>query len=177
MVLAMLSGVTVPAHGQAPAGPFTTVAQDMREREYAPVRRHLVAAARLMPVEHYDFRAADGTRTFAEEVLHGAAVAARLCGQAGSLPRPATDAPPLPPDPAARKAAIAERLDQALGVCDGVLADMTDARLLERTSGPYIRASHLTALLGHCSHVYAKLSLMLRMKGLVPPSTAGRAGS
>ena len=157
------------------AGPFTSVAQDMRDREYAPVRRYLVAAAELMPAEHYEFRPAEGVRTFGDEVAHATGVNFRLCGMAsGATAKPPVQPPSVPSDPAARKSAIVDRLKASLAACDEVLQQTTDELLLKPTTGPYIRTSHLTALLGHMSHVYGKLSLMLRMRGLVPPSSVGK---
>jgi hypothetical protein len=171
IILALLAGFA----GSQAAAPYTSVIEDMREREYAPVRQHLLAAARLMPADAYDFRAAEGTRTFGEEIAHVAGVNLRLCALAsGATSRPPSPAVAPRSEPSDRKAGLIDSLERSFSVCDAVLKDATDDLLLRPTTGRYIRASHLTALLGHINHEYGKLSIMLRMKGLVPPSTAAK---
>lgn len=171
----LLSALAPADQGQAP---ITSIVQDIRDREYAPVRRNLIAAAAAMPASGYGFIAAEGVRSFGDELAHAAAVNFRLCGLAsGAASRPAATAPPAAAataDADARKAAIAERLEASFAACDAVLASMSDDALLTRTVGPYVRASHLVAMAGHINHVYGKVALMLRLKGIVPPSSAGR---
>jgi len=88
----------------------------------------------------------------------------------------ASGAPAPPPQsaqpPATGKDALVAALKASFEQCDGVLAAATDQSILTPTVGPYIRASHLTAMLGHNNEVYGKLAVMLRMKRLVPPSTS-----
>lgn len=159
--------------GQAPP-PYTSIVQDMRDREFATIRGDFVAAAELMPAEHYAFKAVETVRSFGEEVLHATMVNRRLCGLAAGQ----TSAPPAGQTSAlsaaapSGKDAMVAALKASFEQCAAVLAGATDASALTPTVGSYIRASHLTAMLGHNSEVYGKLALMLRMKSLVPPSTS-----
>jgi hypothetical protein len=153
----------------AQASPYTSFVQDMREREFATIRGDFVAAAELMPAEHYAFKPVETIRSFGEEVAHATAVNRRLCGMASGI----TSAPPgSASTPATGKDALVASLKSSFELCASVLAATTDASALTPTVGPYIRASHLTAMLGHTNEVYGKLAIMLRMKGLVPPSTS-----
>lgn len=164
--LAVLLPIAVAA--QAPRR-FTTVVEDMHYREFATIRGDFVAAAEQMPAEHYRFKIVDTVRSFGEEVAHATAVNRRLCTMASGAT--ASPAPPAP-DAGQSKDALVEALKSSFAQCEGVLAASTDQSILTPTTGPYIRASHLTAMLGHNNEVYGKLTLMLRAKGLVPPSTA-----
>lgn len=148
---------------------FESLVQDIREREYADVREHLVMAAEQMPVDHYSFRFGEGLRSFGEELLHAAAVNLRLCGLAGDRAPPSTGrvSTPLGSD----KEAVLDTLRRSLTLCDAVLEEITDDETLEPTFGRYIRGSHLIAMVGHCNHVYGKLTLMMRVNGQMPPSS------
>lgn len=158
--------VTVPVSAQSPR--YTSIVQDMRDREFATIRGDFVAAAELMPAEQYPFKAIATVRSFGEEVAHATAVNRRLCAMASGATSPPSTAGQSAPT---SKDSLVAALKASFDHCAAVLADATDATALAPTVGPYIRASHLTAMLSHNNEVYGKLALMLRMKNLVPPST------
>lgn len=162
-VLSLLPVFTV---AQAPPR-FDSIIQDLRDREFATIKGDFVAAAELMPAEQYSFKAVEGIRSFGEEVGHATAVNFRLCGMAAGATKPPSTTTP----PGTDKASLVAALKSSFTLCTDTLATATDASVLARTVGPYIRASHLTAMVSHNNEVYGKLALMLRMKGLVPPST------
>ena len=86
-----LAAIAVQGGGHdaaAQQGMLTTITQDMREREYAEIRGKVLAAADVMPADHYDYRAAPDIRSFAEELNHTADVNFRLCGMASGEARP-----------------------------------------------------------------------------------------
>jgi uncharacterized damage-inducible protein DinB len=162
----VLLPITVAA--QAPPR-YSTIVQDMRDREFSTIRGDFIAAAELMPAEQYGFKPVETVRSFGDEVAHATAVNRRLCGMAsGAAAPPRQTAAPQP----GVKAELVSALKSSFEQCADVLAAQTDATVLTPTAGPYIRASHLTAMLGHNNEVYGKIALMLRMKGLVPPSTS-----
>jgi hypothetical protein len=78
------------------------------------------------------------------------------------------------PADTADKAAILDALKASFAECDKAYAGLTDANQTEMLqAGPYKR-SHLSMLWGNVAHdneQYATLSLYLRLKGLVPPSS------
>lgn len=170
MVLSSIAALAavVAAGAQAPPR-YTSIVQDMRDREFATIRGDFIAAAELMPAEHYGFKAVETVRSFGGEVAHATAVNRRLCGMAaGETSAPAASSQPAPVEKGALVAALKASYEQ----CATVLGAATDSSVLTPTVGPYIRASHLTAMLSHGNEVYGKLALMLRMKNLVPPSTS-----
>jgi hypothetical protein len=156
---------------QSARAAYAGIIDDLREREFAPLRADLLAAARLMPEEQYAFKPVETIRSFGEEIAHAAAVNERLCRLAAGEPEPAS-APSRASGAGIAKAGLVAALEASLRRCDAALTGATDQSVLAPTFGPYIRASHLTAMVGHNSVVYGKLAVMLRMKGLVPPSTA-----
>lgn len=158
--------LSASSFAQRPA-PYASIVEDMREREFATIRADFLAAAELMPAEHYPFKPVDTVRSFGDEVAHATAVNRRLCSMASGASNASTPNPPAPSGKDALLAALKASFEQ----CAGVLGTATDESVRTRTVGPYIRASHLTAMLGHNNEVYGKLALMLRMKELVPPST------
>ena len=155
----------------SPAGaqrPFQSLLEDLREREYGDVRGHLMAAAEGTPEDTYGFTFGEDLRSFGEELLPAAAVNFRQCGLASGGDRPdEVDPVPGPSD----KDTVVEHLRRSLMLCDEALADITPAQALEPTFGRYVRGSHLIAMVGHCSHVYGKITLMMRVNGLMPPSS------
>jgi hypothetical protein len=158
----LLIGILAPAtaNGQQK---FVTIAQDMREREFADVRARLLAAAGRMPAELYSYRAAPEIRSFGEELGHAADVNFRLCGYLTG-----EDAPGRPAEGAADKSAILSRLRQSFELCDRGLRDLTDEQARKPTFGPYIMASHVSAMLGHNWSVYGKLTIMMRLNRIAP---------
>ncbi|HYE88166.1 MAG TPA: DinB family protein [Vicinamibacterales bacterium] len=165
LFVAALLAVAVPAAAQTRS---TSIVQDLRDREFATIRGDMVAAGELMPEGDYAFKPVATVRSFGEEIAHATAVNRRLCGMASG----ATAPPAQPPAPAVGKGALMTALRDSFERCAAVLAAATDESVLTPTVGPYIRASHLTAMVAHNTEVYGKLALMLRMKDLVPPSTA-----
>jgi hypothetical protein len=124
-----------------------------------------------MPAEHYDFGPVETIRSFAEEIAHAAAVNERLCRLAqGDTTRASMST--TRDGAGMAKADLVAALDASLRQCDAAFRGATDQSVLAPTFGPYNRASHLISMVGHNSVVYGKLAIMLRMKGLVPPSTA-----
>lgn len=178
VLLVLAVGLTAAkfATGQAasPDSPprFPTIMQDLRDREYAAIRRNVLEAAEKMPAEHYAFRPVPEVRSFAQEIGHIANVNYILCAQAtGSLERSPNAADLEQKGP---KDELVKALKESFAFCDAVMADMNDetAREISRTArGTYLKIGSLIALTGHGNEVYGKLVTHLRLKGIVPPST------
>ena len=109
---------------------------------------------------------------FARVVNHVTEAQLHICGAANN-----TDPSALPKVPAetADKAAIVEALKASFAECDKAYAGVTDANLTDMLqAGPAGKRSRLSMLWGNVAHdneQYAILSLYLRLKGLVPPSS------
>lgn len=149
---------------QAPEESFESIVQDIREREFRAIRGQLLSAASRMPEEHYSFRAAPEIRSFAEEIHHAADVNFRLCGLASAD----TDSGSQNEASDSTKRGVIGRLAESLDLCASSLAEMDDQSALTPTFAPYIRASHVIAMVGHCANVHGKMTLMMRLVGVDP---------
>ena len=165
LVFAALVGLVCPTPAVSQDQRFLSLTQDMREREFVQVTDKLMAAVRAMPADRYSYRATPELRTFAEELNHVADVNFRLCGLAAGGRRPQSTGDARP----AEKAEVIDRLSASLEQCRSALDALDDRTALEPTFGPYIRGSHVTAMLGHNWHEYGKITVILRLNGLTPP--------
>jgi uncharacterized damage-inducible protein DinB len=141
------------------------------------IRRNLIEAAEAMPPADYAFKPTPQVRSFAELLGHVAGANAFFCAMAKGEPPPpgvmniertVTD-----------KAGMVKALGDALNYCDGVYKETTDANAnaLVKLAGPggpgqSTRALVLVFNTTHNNEHYGNVILYLRLKGIVPPSTA-----
>jgi hypothetical protein len=158
----MIAGVAL---GQATGSPFASEVQG----NYARIKVNVIKAAEKMPPEDYSFKPTPDIRTFARVVNHVTEAQLHICGASNGT----ADTPKVPAE-TADKAAIVEALKASFAECDKAYAGVTDANMAELLSlGPNKR-TRLTMLWGNVAHdneQYATLSLYLRLKGIVPPSS------
>jgi hypothetical protein len=138
---------------------------------YARIKPNILKAADKMPAADYNYKPTPDIRTFARVVNHVTEAQLHICGAANN-----TDASTLPKVPAetADKAAIIEALKASFAECDKAYAGLTDANMAEMLQAGPAKRSRLGLLYGNIAHdneQYATLSLYLRLKGLVPPSS------
>ena len=164
----MISGAAL---GQgAPASTGSPFAGEI-QTSYARVKDNIIKAAEKMPPENYSFKPTPDIRTYARVVNHVTEAQVHSCGAANH-----TDPGAVAKVPAdtADKAAIVDALKASFAECDKAYAGVTDANMAELLSlGPNKR-TRLTMLWGNVAHdneQYATLSLYLRLKGIVPPSS------
>ena len=140
------------------------------------IRRNLIEAAEAMPPADYAFKPTPQIRSFAELLGHVAGANFFFCSMAKGEPPPAgvknlgtvTDKP-----------GMVKALGDALNYCDGVYKETTDANAnapvkLAGPGGPgqSTRALVLMFNTTHNNEHYGNVILYLRLKGIVPPSTA-----
>jgi uncharacterized damage-inducible protein DinB len=158
----MISGV---AFGQG--SPFPGEIQG----NYARIKANVLKAADKMPPESYSFKPTPDIRTFARVVNHVTEAQMHICGAANGT---ASSDAKMPAE-TADKAAIVEALKASFAECDKAYAGLTDANEAELLAGlGPVKRSRLTLLWGNVAHdneQYATLSLYLRLKGIVPPSS------
>jgi len=140
-------------------------------RDYNRVKGYLLAAAEKMPEEHYSFQATSEVRNFGQIVAHVADSQLRGCsgfngeqkrGDAGSL---------------TAKADLVAALKASFDECDKAYDSITDAAAAEMVAGRRGERPKLGILYGNVAHdneLYGVLGVYLRLKGIVPPSTAMR---
>ncbi len=141
---------------------------------------YLMMAARMMPEPAYAFRPTPELRTFGEQINHATGAQYSFCNQAG-VP-PGVERRPVPNlRQMSAKADIVKALDESVAYCDRVLAAASEAWLMEiapklggATSGLIegIRGHAFMYNNVHDAEDYGTLTVYLRLRGLVPPSSA-----
>lgn len=163
-VFLVLAGI---AQAQTKSNPLSS---DIK-RGYESVKKNLLAAAEKVPDADYDFKPTPEMRTMAEVFGHAASAQMRVCSAVAGDQSAAlkTDG----------KANIVAALKESSAECDKAFDSLTDANATEMVKLPRGEATKLGALAGvvtHDTEQYAALSVYMRLKGIVPPSSehAGR---
>jgi hypothetical protein len=158
----MIAGAAL---GQGTGSPFASEVQG----NYARIKVNIIKAAEKMPPEDYSYKPTPDIRVFARVVNHVTEAQLHICGASNNT----ADTPKVPAD-TADKATVVDALKASFAECDKAYAGLTDANMTELLSlGPNKR-SRLSMLWGNVAHdneQYATLSLYLRLKGIVPPSS------
>jgi uncharacterized damage-inducible protein DinB len=140
---------------------------------YETVRGYLTRAAEAMPDEHYAFKPTDDVRTFRELLGHVANANFNYCSAALGVENPnKADIEKT----ATTKATMVKSLADSFAHCDKAYAiDEMKAHEKARISGA--ERPRFYALVQNAAHDfehYGNVVTYMRMKGLVPPSSAGR---
>jgi uncharacterized damage-inducible protein DinB len=145
--------------------------------QWSVVRDNLLKMAEKMPAENYTFKPMAEIETFGQRVAHIAGANLFICqGVAGQpsqpRPRPST----------ASKTELVALVKQSSTACDAVFDSLTDAAAMEKISsrlgGPFppeatrTKLATLYNLVRHSNEVYGYMCVYLRLKGIVPPSSA-----
>jgi steroid delta-isomerase-like uncharacterized protein len=172
---AAVLGLAITAAPAAPQTPPTgqrfTLSGNML-RGYAGLQRNLLEAAELMPEEHYAFKPTQETRPYGQLVAHIALSqfggCAALKGETNPRAIEKEDAP-------RKKAELVALLKASTAYCDPALNALTDEAMVQLiTVGPNQAAKGLilASTNTHGNEMYGTMAVYLRLKGLVPPSTA-----
>jgi hypothetical protein len=139
------------------------------------VRTNLLKMAEKMPAGDYSFKPVPEIETFAQRVAHIAGANLRVCrGINGE-----TGQPPLPK--ATSKDDLVALLKEANAACDQVFDTLSDTAAMQKISsrlgGPFppeptrTKLSTLYNMVRHSNEVYGYMSVYLRLKGIIPPSS------
>ena len=142
------------------------------KQAYTTIKNNLIKAAESMPEENYSFKPSPDIRTFGALVAHIADANTFYCSaMQGAMKRPNAGSKTSKADiVAALKTAFSDE-------CDSVYDSLTDAAANEMVK---VRSNEMTKMgvairnLGHDNEEYGYLAVYLRMKGIVPPSSAGK---
>ena len=174
--LAMSSVSTAQTSDSGAGAALTTSTATSVNNMHLTIRRNLIEAAAAMPAADYGFKPTPQIRSFVELLGHVAFANYYFCSMAKGEPIPTsvnfertvTD-----------KAGMVKALGDALNYCDGVYKETTDANAnqLVKMAGPggsgqSTRALVLVFNTTHNNEHYGNVILYLRLKGIVPPSTA-----
>jgi uncharacterized damage-inducible protein DinB len=162
-VIAASVGVCV-LRAQTPA----TITAEAKQA-YKAVKDNILKSAEKMPDENYSFKPTPDIRSFAEVLDHVAESQTRACAAAtGDQKTPGAAGKTA-------KAEIISALNDAFAECDKAYDSLTDANASEVIKTPRGQRTRLGALLGNTMHdngQYGILSVYMRLKGIVPPSSA-----
>lgn len=140
---------------------------------YASIKDNMTKMAEAMPEADYNFKPTPEMRTFGALMAHVADVQARICAAA------AGSKPPASAGDKTAKADLVAAMKSSFDVCDGVFDSLTDADATKTMNmgrgGPRSEFGTLwTLIIGHSNEEYGYGAVYLRLKGVTPPSTAGR---
>lgn len=168
-VAAILAGGMVHAQGANPLSSELKVS-------YEYVRNNLIKMSEKMPEEYYSFKPAAEIQTFAQRVAHitdaNMTVCTMLKGERKSVSARSMTS----------KAALIAAMKESFAYCDEVFNTLTDAAAVEMVAGniggPPAPAGTkrsklftLYNLVRNSNELYGYMSVYLRLKGLVPPTS------
>jgi hypothetical protein len=141
-------------------------------RGYTVLQRDLLDAAELMPEADYLFKPTPETRPFGQLVSHLALSQFNGCSllQGGPSPKAAEKE-----ETPRSKAALIALLKESATFCNPLVNAMTDEGMVQLIKvGPVegARGVPVTGLSVHGNEVYGTIAVYLRLKGIVPPTTA-----
>jgi uncharacterized damage-inducible protein DinB len=148
--------------------------KDMAEalqRAHAGAFRNLVEAAEKMPEADYTFVGAKDIRTFGGFIGHVINASYASCARAKGEPNPNKEDFEKAPPP---KAKLVEAIKASQAYCDAVYNAQTAASINEMVAQGQAQVPRGQILLGNIAHnnnEYGQIVLLLRLKGIVPPST------
>ena len=165
-IVVAVTFVSVPGlNGQTASSPFAGLKEN-----YAMVKSDWQKMAEQMPEENYSFKPTPEMRTFGQLVAHVADVQAQLCS-AASGERKAVNA-----GSKTSKADLVAALKESSAICDGAFDSLTTATASQPAAMGKSRLALLEFNTGHSNEEYGYGSVYLRLKSVVPPSSAGRGG-
>jgi len=141
---------------------------------YTSVKTNLLAAADAMPEANYGFAPVPEEMTFGGWIAHVAdsqtGVCSTLNGQTKRGDATGKTA----------KADLVAALKASFDECDKAYNAITDANATELIAygrGQNTRAGRLAYNTAHLQECYGSMAVYMRIKGIVPPSTAARQGA
>lgn len=141
------------------------------------VRDNLLKMAEKMPAENYSFKPTPEIESFGQRVAHIAGANLFICR--GVMGQQTT---PRPRPSATSKPDLIALLKQASAACDTAFDSLTDAAAMEKINshlgGPFppeptrTKLATLNNMVRHSNEMYGYMCVYLRLKGIVPPSSA-----
>ena len=155
--------------------PLAAMAQEnlktvVTQRYFNGVRHNLEAAAEVMPAEKYSLKLTAGQMSFAEWLNHSTERNYADCSALKGEPAPAAAAKVAS---LKEKAEVSQALKDSFAYCAAAIDGVTDQKVL---ASPQLTYSLLHTIV-HNNEIYGNIVGYLRVSGIIPPSTAGRAGA
>ncbi len=145
---------------------------DALKAAYTSIKGNMQKAAEAMPEDQYGFQPTPDIRTFGALMAHVVDVQGRICALAAG-----SEAPPSAGSKTA-KADLVAAMKHSFEICDGVFDNLkeTDSTKTVKMGRSDRNEFGLlwTLIIAHSNEEYGYASVYLRLKGVVPPSSAGR---
>ncbi len=150
---------------------------DETRQMYVIIRNNLVKMAERMPAENYGFKPTPEIQTFLQRVAHIADANMRTCSALKGEQKSVRASSKT------NKPEVIAALKESFETCDAVFNALTDSTAAEMVRGEIgspptppgqtrTRLSQLWNVVRHSNEMYGYMSVYLRLKGIVPPSTA-----
>lgn len=139
---------------------------------YTGIKNNLMRAAEAVPEEDYSFKPTPDMRSLGALIGHIADVGVMYCSTAAGKSERVSSASKT------SKADLVAALKASFERCDAVFDSLTDATAAEPVSlgrmGSKSKLGWLVSAVAHDNEEYGYLAVYLRLKGVVPPSSAPR---
>jgi hypothetical protein len=143
---------------------------------YGVIKNNLLKMAEKMPADYYSFRPTPDVENFARRVAHIADANMNVCTGLNG------ERKPLGAAAKTSKEELVAALKESFTYCDRVFEALTDANAVEmvssRLGGPFpptpmrSKLATLYNLVRHSNEMYGYMAVYLRLKGIVPPTSA-----
>ena len=173
LTVAFTALVVIPAAPQSPPPPGQKLTLSSQAvRGYTAIQRDLLEAAELMSEADYLFKPTPETRPFGQLISHVALSQFAACSllQGGPSPKAAEKE-----ETPRSKAVLIALLKESATFCNPLVTGMTDEGMMQLVKVGAIEGARGLVLIGlsvHGNEVYGTIAVYLRLKGIVPPTTA-----
>jgi len=137
---------------------------------YETAKQNFIESAAAMPEEFIEYKLTPEQRSFREWITHTAGMNYSVCAAMAGKP-----VPPHGASNAATKPAMEQAIVESFSYCDSVLQWMTDAQALSEVTIGSRKIVPVDSMIGYIASVnahYGNIVGYMRVKGVVPPSTA-----
>jgi uncharacterized damage-inducible protein DinB len=151
----------------------TALMVNQGKAQYNSIKNNLTKAAEKMPEDAYSFKPTPELQSFGERVAH-------MANQIGTCSR-VKGGEPKQNQAAGKtsKADLVAALKAAFAECDAAWEMMNETTAMETMAGRGGQTTKLGTLIQnniHDNEVYGTMTVYMRLKGLVPPSSEGARG-
>lgn len=170
LLMGSIASAQTPPAAQPAAQPANPLSAEVKGA-YTNVKNNFLKAAEKMPEESYGFKASAELQSFSERVAHIADANVRTCAALKGEQKSVNAAAKT------TKADMVAALKESFTYCDAAYDSLTDTEAVKIVATGRGQRSRLAALWGVVSHsneVYGTMTVYLRLKGIVPPSSEGR---
>jgi hypothetical protein len=171
VILAAAAGTVLAQAPQPPTGQKFTLVSSLL-RGYQAAQRNLLEAAEKMPEADYGFKATPEVKPFGQLVAH---VALSQFGGCAAFKGEKSPKAGEKEDAPRSKAEAVALLKASTAFCDPLMTSMTDESLVQLTKVGNNEAAKGLILVStnvHANEMYGTMAVYLRLKGIVPPTTA-----